>query len=151
MLDYSWYLLTFCKSDIILAAEGDAVTHNPSSLAGCWGKKAKKKVGTVDCLDNLHRDVQGVRACIRRSSTTSRPEWKVDHPQLHLTLMRRYCRTRKEWIACLMIGIRHMSKHLSTQPISINKSVSQRKGSQCGKKGVPQGCVMRPLFYFQKK
>jgi hypothetical protein len=136
MLDYSWYLLNFWKSDIILTAEWDVVTDNPSSVAGYWGKKAKT-VGIVDCLDNLDRDVQeGVRACIRNSSTTLRPEWTVDHPQLHLTLMQHYCRTRKEWIACLMTGIRHMSKHLSTQ---------------CGKKWVPQRCVMRSPFDFQKK
>jgi hypothetical protein len=64
----------FCKSDIILTAEWDVATDNPSSVAGFWGKKVDK-VGTVYCLDNLHRDVQeGVRACIRNSGTTSRPE-----------------------------------------------------------------------------
>ena len=104
-----------------------------SSLAGCWGKRAKK-VGTVDCVDNLHIDVQeGLRACIR-NSTTSRPEWEVDHPQLHLTLMRPYCRTRKGWIACPMTGIWHMSKHMSTQPISINKS-KPAKGFAMWQKG----------------
>jgi len=92
-------------------------------------------VGTVDCLDNLHRDVQeGVRACIRNSGTILRPECKVGHPQLHLTLMRPYRRTRKEWIACLVTGVRQMSRHLSTQPISINKS-KPAKGFAMWQKG----------------
>jgi hypothetical protein len=43
----------------MLTAEGDVVTDNPSSLAGYWGTSKKaNKVGTVDCLNNLHRDVQ---------------------------------------------------------------------------------------------
>ena len=149
MLDYSWYLLTFCKSDIILAAEGDVVTDNPSSVARYWGKKAKK-VGTVDCLGNLDKDVQeGVRACIRDSSTTLRPEWKVDHPQLHLTLMRRY--KDSERVDCMPYDRRSTCRSICPPNSSPSTKVRQRKGSQCSKKGVPQGCVMRPLFDFEKK